>query len=236
MNGVERQREYYRNTAARYDEMHDSETGVASLPYAFVNFALTHLDCRNVLEIGSGTGTVLRALASAHSGVRFVGVEPVPELREQGFSKGLSRDQLVDGDAMRLSYPNRSFDLVFAMAVLHHVPRPARAVAEMLRVARRGIVICDDNNFGQGGYLIRSLKQVLKLLGLWGAANWLKTGGRGYIETEGDGISYSYSVFSNLPQIRRRCSSVHIMNTSPAGTNPYRTAKSVAVLGILNKD
>lgn len=235
MKDVELQREYYRETAARYDEMHGEETGIDSLAFAFVNSAMEYLNCQNVLEIGSGTGTVLNALIKKHPTIKFAGVEPVGELREQGYRKGLLTEQLVNGDATRLSFANKSFDLVFAVAVLHHIPDPALAVSEMLRVARKGIVICDSNNFGQGSFVCRSLKQLLRLAGLWEVANWVKTRGRGYITTEGDGISYSYSVFTNLHQIRSQCSRVHVMNISKAGTNLYRTAESVAVFGVLDQ-
>lgn len=235
MKDIELQREYYRQTAARYDEMHGGEAGVDSLPFAFLNSVIEYLKCQNVLEIGSGTGTVLNALARKHPTIQFAGIEPAEELRDQGYRKGLSREQLRNGDATNLSFANKSFDLVFAVAVLHHIPNPALAISEMLRVARKGIVICDSNNFGQGGFLSRSLKQVLRLAGLWGVANWVKTRGRGYIMTEGDGISYSYSVFTNLREIRLQCSRVHIMNTSEAGINLYRTAESVAVFGILDQ-
>lgn len=235
MNDVELQREYYRKTAARYDEMHGGEGGVDSLAFAFVNSVIAHLGCQNVLEIGSGTGTVLDALARINPTIQVTGVEPVAELREQGYLKGLSRGQLIDGDATRLSFANKSFDLVFEFAVLHHIRNPELVISEMLRVARKGIVICDSNNFGQGSFLGRSLKQLLRSAGLWGLANWVKTRGRGYILTEGDGVSYSYSVFTNLRQIRSQCSHVHIMNISEASPNLYRTAGSVAVLGILGQ-
>lgn len=235
MNDVELQREYYRKTAARYDEMHGGEGGANTLSFAFVNTVLDYLDCKNVLEIGSGTGIVINALARMRPTIQFTGIEPVEELREQGYQKGLSNVQLINGDGTRLSFANKSFDLVFEFAVLHHIRNPELVVSEMLRVARKGIVICDSNNFGQGSFLSRSLKQLLRSAGLWGLANWVKTRGRGYIMTEGDGISYSYSVFTNLRQIRSQCSRVHIMNISESGENPYRTAGSVAVFGILDR-
>ena len=69
-------------------------------------------------------------------------------------------------------------------------------------------------------------------LSLWRVADWVKTAGRGYSVSQGDGIAYSYSVFNDWPEIRRRCRIVHVVNTDGAGINPYRTAAHVAVLGL----
>ena len=68
--------------------------------------------------------------------------------------------------------------------------------------------------------------------GLWAIADWIKTGGRGYSVSEGDGVAYSYSVFNDWPQIRQHCRIVHVVNTDGAGINPYRTAAHVAVVGL----
>jgi hypothetical protein len=102
----------------------------------------------------------------------------------------------------------------------------------MLRVAGRAVFISDCNNFGQGSLLGRGLKQCLNALHLWPLADFIKTRGRGYTLSEGDGLAYSYSVFNDYRQIREKCRSVHVLNTSDAGRNPYRTASHVALLGI----
>jgi len=76
---------------------------------------------------------------------------------------------------------------------LHHIRKPALAVAEMLRVATKAIFLSDSNNFGHGSPLGRSIKQTIDLLGLWPLADWIKTKGKGYTISEGDGLAYSYS-------------------------------------------
>jgi hypothetical protein len=102
----------------------------------------------------------------------------------------------------------------------------------MLRVASKAVFISDSNNFGQGGFLGRTVKQTLRSLRLWPLADFVKTRGKGYLISEGDGLAYSYSVFSNYEQISASCQSVHVLNTVPAGKNPYRSASHVALLGI----
>jgi hypothetical protein len=56
--------------------------------------------------------------------------------------------------------------------------------------------------------------------------------GKGYIVSEGDGIAYAYSVFNSYKQIQQECKSIHLLNTTPGGINPDRSASQVALLGI----
>jgi SAM-dependent methyltransferase len=164
--------------------------------------------------------------------IHVIGVEPVQELRNIGYANGLSRTDLIEGDATQLQFADNQFDVVCEFGVLHHVRRPEIVVAEMLRVARKAIFISDSNNFGQGSFVARSLKQMVNLMGLWGMANYIRTKGKGYFISEGDGLFYSYSVYNNYDQIKKNCKSVHIFNTIPAGINPYRSAGHVALLGL----
>jgi SAM-dependent methyltransferase len=231
-NEVALQREYYSRTGADYDDRHVKTGGEHDFALAFMLSMIDFLDLRSVLDIGSGTGRAILQARGAYPALRIIGVEPSQELRAIGHAKGLAEGELVDGDAQQLGYPNGAFDLVCEFGALHHIPNPARAVSEMLRVASKAIFISDSNNFGQGGFLGRTTKQILRALQLWPIADFVKTRGKGYRISEGDGLAYSYSVFSNYPQIAAICKSVHILNTVPAGRDAYRSASHVALLGI----
>jgi hypothetical protein len=80
---------------------------------------------------------------------------------------------------------------------LHHVQRPD-VVREMLRVAKKAILISDSNRFGQGGALERLLKLAMYKTGIWMAFDWVRTKGKGYRITDGDGVSYSYSPYDSF--------------------------------------
>jgi len=231
LDAVARQREYYRQTAADYDASHGDEFA-STFATDFMLSIMPRLGIASVLDVGAGTGRTLLSIKTAHPTVKVIGVEPSDGLREQGCRKGLDRDELVDGDAQQLGYPDRSFDLVCAFGVLHHIPNPRTAIAEMLRVARRAIFVCDSNNFGQGGWPTRFAKQIIRAVGLWPIADFIKTNGRGYTQSAGDGIAYSYSLFDDYPQIAASCREVRFLGTENSGPNLYRTAAGVAILGI----
>lgn len=232
LSEVELQRRYYAQTADRYDQMHVADKDEQAFALSMLVGLLDFLEINSVLDIGAGTGRVNMFLKQHRPGMRVLGVEPVQALREIGHRHGVPESELVDGDATALSFKNGEFDLVCEFAVLHHIRQPERVVAEMLRVARKAIFISDGNNFGQGSPLTRIIKQCIHAVGLWKVADYLKTGGKGYTISDGDGLAYSYSVFDNYRQVRQACKTVHVMNLSDAGVNPYRTASQATILGI----
>lgn len=233
-SGVEIQRNYYVETSHKYDEIHKHDSDEHGLAFAYMMAMIEFFGISSVLDVGSGTGFALFKLKDKMPHIRAIGIEPSPAQRAIGYRKGLSEAELVDGDAMKIEFPDNSFDLVCEFGALHHMPRPELAISEMLRIARKAIFVCDSNNFGQGGKLSRFLKQAINSLGLWPAANLIKTRGRGYTQSDGDGVMYSYSVFTHYKQIAKGCEAVHLMNTTKSEPNIYRTSSGIALLGIVH--
>jgi ubiquinone/menaquinone biosynthesis C-methylase UbiE len=228
------QNKYYQDTAARYDTMHmhedvDPEHEIA---FYFMCSMIEKLNIKSVLDVGAGTGRVIIDLHKRYPGLRVTGIEPVAELREQGYNKGILRNDLIEGDGKKMEFSDNQYDLVCAFGILHHIDKPEQAIKEMLRVSKYAIFISDSNNFGQGGRLGRLVKQTINAMGLWSVYNYIRTKGKKYQISEGDGLFYSYSVFNNFSLIKDNCKSVHLMNTRDAGINPYRTASHAAILGL----
>ncbi len=221
LDDVQKQREYYARTAAQYDEMHVAERDEHSVALAaFTGLAALHKPT-SILDIGAGTGRAVDQLRASWPECRLVGVEPVAALREVGHARGVPVNELVDGDVLDLDYPDDSFDFVIQTAVLHHVPDPARAVSEMMRVAKLGVMLSDANRYGQGSAPSRVFKDVLRRLNLMNAMIYVQTRGKMSKWSEGDGLYWSYSLFDNLAQLRTKFPNVLIMNTLPmAGTDP----------------
>lgn len=223
------QRDYYARTAAAYDGMHVAEDDEHYLALAWLVGLIQHHGYRSVLDIGSGTGRGLRYLKEKLPHLTVVGVEPSAELRRAGHAIGLSAAELIDGDATRLALADKSFDVVCEFGVLHHIRHPRMAIAEMLRVSKSGIFISDDNHFACGSLANRSVKRGLQSLGLWKAAYWARTGGKGYRVSEGDGLSYAYSVFDDLAFIRERSDFLQLASTRGDRPNLYASAPHVAL-------
>jgi ubiquinone/menaquinone biosynthesis C-methylase UbiE len=218
------QAEYYRATAAHYDGMHLAESDEHSLALRYVAAYIREFEMHSVLDVGTGTGRAIGALARADPSLALAGVEPVLAMLERARTKrDLRTIRLVSASGYDLPFEDATFDAVCAFGVLHHVDEPARVVREMLRVARCAVFVSDSNRFGQGRPAARLAKLTLHSLRLWPAANYLKTGGTGYTVSEGDGISYSYSVYDSLRALQDWADRVTLIPTGTMDTSGWWT-------------
>jgi SAM-dependent methyltransferase len=68
------------------------------------------------------------------------------EVEEDAHSNLSDKVKLLAIDAEQVNLPDGSFDCVFAHEVLHHCRSPHRALCEMLRVARKHVVVLEPND------------------------------------------------------------------------------------------
>ena len=92
---------------------------------------------RTVMEIGCGTGHFTRWFGTL--GLHPVGLDlSRPMLDEANKLGGVS---YVQGDALRLPFLSRSFDLVALVTTLEFLSTPIQALAEALRLTRHGLLL-----------------------------------------------------------------------------------------------
>jgi SAM-dependent methyltransferase len=90
------------------------------------------------LDLGSGTGRMTPALASAFGGPVH-GVEPSDRMREQAVANaGHPAVTYAAGSAERIPLPDASCDAALLFFVWHHVADRATALRELRRVVRPG--------------------------------------------------------------------------------------------------
>jgi SAM-dependent methyltransferase len=106
------------------------------LEYAF--YLLGDIRGRTVLDLGCGSGENLVPLAKR--GADVVGIDISPELiqlaRQRVWGYGLAAT-VREGSAYATGLPDQSVDVVFSMALLHHLDLPA-ARNEIYRILRPG--------------------------------------------------------------------------------------------------
>jgi ubiquinone/menaquinone biosynthesis C-methylase UbiE len=235
--GVRIQRGYYTETASRYDSMHCHEGAHDPECRQFIVPVLTSLGVRSLLDIGSATGLGLRDLASELPGVFMTGVEPVGALIRHGIASGNAQTiSLLQASGDALPFANASFDAVIEFATLHHVRNPSIVIREMLRVARKAVIIADSNRFGQGSLAARLFKLFLYKMHLWKTFDFVRTRGKCYQISEGDGLFYSYSVYDNVHLLAEWADQILIFPANKCASrswfHPLLTAPSVILIAI----
>ena len=145
-------RAYYDGFAARYEDRrdgHDSGGYHDLVDELEVGFVERFGRGRDVLEVGCGTGLLLRRIAGFARSAR--GVDLSPGMLEKARARGLD---VLEASATDLPFPDGSFDVVCSFKVLAHVRDVGRALAEMARVTR------------PGGHVLAELYNPISLRGL----------------------------------------------------------------------
>lgn len=107
-----------------------------------------------VLEVGCGTGLLLRRVAPLAS--EAVGLDLSHGMLSVARERAL---RVVGGSASRLPFRSGAFDLVYSFKVLAHVPDIREAVREMVRVTRPGgRLVLEFYNRRSLRYLVRRLR------------------------------------------------------------------------------
>jgi ubiquinone/menaquinone biosynthesis C-methylase UbiE len=101
----------------------------------------------SALDLGAGPGQIVLKLAARLPGWRLIGLDRSPGMVSQA-RKSLAahpgaagRVEFLLADGCRAPFRDASFDLVICNSVLHHLAEPARALAEIARLARPGAAI-----------------------------------------------------------------------------------------------
>ena len=102
-----------------------------------------------VLDVGCGTGELLRRLRAKYPIAVLAGLDPVAEMLDVAKDKLSGNEDLRVGYADSLPWDAGSFDVLVSCNMFHYITHPVEALREMARVVRPGgfLVLtdwCDD--------------------------------------------------------------------------------------------
>ena len=92
-----------------------------------------------ILDVGCGTGKLLRSASQRFPGAKLLGVDAAIEMVKQAQkSTPDGRIQFQQATAEELPFPDGSFDLVFSTMTFHHWQNQGRGAVEVARVLAPG--------------------------------------------------------------------------------------------------
>ncbi len=97
---------------------------------------------RRILDVGTGTGRA--ALLFAHGGADVTGVDASAEMLNVARARAEREAVAVrfqTGNAHKLEFTDRSFEVVVSLRVLMHTPEWRRVVSELCRVADQLVIV-----------------------------------------------------------------------------------------------
>ncbi len=115
-----------------------------------------------ILEVGVGTG-INAPLYPRNCHVTGIDFSPkmLAKARERVERKGLGNVRLLEMDAAKLTFPDNSFDIVYAPYVISVVPDPVQVVREMRRVCRPGGKFIVLNHFKSPNRLLAKMERAI---------------------------------------------------------------------------
>jgi ubiquinone/menaquinone biosynthesis C-methylase UbiE len=151
--------ERFDRTAEIYDETREPLTDEALDKAALI---LSKDGCRQILEVGVGTGRIARPLMRRN--FELVGIDFSRGMLAKAKAKGV--EHLVMGEANHLPFEDKAFDAAVMAHVLHLLESPAETFGKLTRVARNEIIVFlrkrDESSPSPGGEEILGIRQTFR--------------------------------------------------------------------------
>ena len=118
------------------------------------------------IDVGCGAGAFTELLIEHCAPAAIKGVDPSESLL--AYARNRAAGQIAEfahGDAMKLPFPDSSFDVATMALTLYFVPDPAAGVAELARVVRPGGLVAAYNwDFMRGGFPFVAIQDEMREL------------------------------------------------------------------------
>src|SRR4051794_28248647 len=103
----------------------------------------------NILDVGCGPGVITADLAKIASEGKTIGIDNsggiIAEASTSFPPSAVPNLTFTVGDAMKLDFPDNTFDVVHAHALFVHIPDTITALKEFYRVCKPGgIIVCRE--------------------------------------------------------------------------------------------
>jgi len=158
---------YFERLGSRFDQWM-SEYDVSRRAILISALLPRDASARTCLEVGCGTGRISEVIAPLVKDLTVCDISAELAKRTGVRLAVVASEQ----DAVSLTFPDGSFDLVVSSECIEHTPDPRKALREMVRVLRPGgvIIVTSPNAVW---YFALMIAQALKIRSYAGPEKWL---------------------------------------------------------------
>ena len=159
---------FWDRNAKHYDRFMRKDAAAYMRMYALLRPVVK---AKTVLELASGTGLIAKHIvnAAAHIEATDASAEMIAEAKRDNRSAKL---HFSVQDMFRLPYADQSFDVVIVSNALHIVPQPERALQEIKRVLKGGVLIAPTFTHAGNSFFGKVKAFFMKLAGLPLHSRW----------------------------------------------------------------
>lgn len=106
--------------------------------YPFLLEKLSNISYHSALDLGCGTGEMMRLILEQDAGKKLTGIDLSEKMLEVANGKLRNQVELILADSEHLPFPDSTFDVVYCNDSFHHYPAPEYVLAEIKRVLKTG--------------------------------------------------------------------------------------------------
>ena len=128
----------YNSFARGYDLLTDNIAYKQFADYYEEIFARQGIKPELVLDLGCGTGEMLKLILQKDPHKELCGIDLSEEMLAVAKSKLPEQVKLLLGDSEALPFPDNAFDVVYCNDSFHHYPAPQNVLREVNRVLKPG--------------------------------------------------------------------------------------------------
>ena len=193
---------FWDRNAGRYDRFMRKDCAAYETMYALIRPVVK---VKTVLELATGTGLIAKHIvnAAAHIEATDASAEMIAEAKRDNRSAKL---HFSVQDMFCLPYADGSFDAVIVSNVLHIVPQPEKALAEIKRVLKEnGVFIAPTFTHAGNSFSGRVKAFIMKLAGFPLHSKWTSEEYLSFLRQNGWTVQKSVVLKASFPLTYTEC-------------------------------
>ena len=195
-------KDFWDRNAGLYDRFMRKDGAAYKMMYEMIQPVVRH---KTVLELATGTGLIAKHIVNAAALVEATdaSAEMIAEAKRDNHSAKL---HFSVQDMFRLSYADKSFDVVIVSNALHIVPRPEKALAEIKRVLKDdGVLIAPTFTHAGNSFRGKVKAFFMRLAGFPLHSRWTSEAYLRFLRQNGWAVQKSVVLKASFPLTYAEC-------------------------------